>query len=160
MPNLSKKIYLNLILIICVTSLIAAFFIEYILGHKPCNLCLIERIPYVLGIVILIINYKFNDFEKFFILLLAIIFLISVLLSMYHFGIEQGFIEESLVCDLKNGSKIFSKEELLKELQKQTINCKNVTFTIFGLSLTTFNIMISLIITYILTKLYFNYEKN
>ena len=54
---------------------------------------------------------------------------------LYHFGIEQGFIEESLFVDLKM-LKFISKEEILKQLQEKNISCKDVTFKIFGLSLT------------------------
>ena len=89
-----------------------------------------------------------------------LVFVFSFIVSIYHFGIEQGYIKESLVCDLQNGSKILSKDELLKELQKKTVSCKDVTFKLFGLSLTTFNIFISLLITGILAKNFLNYEKN
>jgi disulfide bond formation protein DsbB len=81
-------------------------------------------------------------------------------LSSYHLGIEQGFIKESLLCDLENGSNIIDKDEILKQLQQKIINCKDVTFKIFGLSLTSFNIIISLLLTISLTKIYFGYKKN
>ena len=96
---------------------------------------------------------------NFSILLLILIFIFSFLISSYHFGIEQGFIEESLICDLKSGSDILTKEELLLELQKKQISCKDVTFRIFGLSLTTINILISLILVILLTKIFVTYEK-
>jgi disulfide bond formation protein DsbB len=112
------------------------------------------------ALIVIIINYKFNHLEKYLVLLLVFIFLTSTLISLYHLGIEQGFIKESLVCDLKNGSKILSKEEILQQLQKKTVSCKDVTFKIFGLSLTTLNIIISFLITIVLTKIYLNYEKN
>ena len=82
------------------------------------------------------------------------------ILSLYHLGIEQGFIQESLVCDLKNGSNLLSKEEILIQLQEKSVNCKDVTFKIFGLSLTSYNILISLLITIGAGKFYFNYDKN
>ena len=119
-----------------------------------------ERIPYAVALVIVIFNYKFNHLEKYFILLLSIVFLASTLLSLYHLGIEQGFIEESLVCDLKNGSNLLSKEEILKQLQEKSVSCKDVTFKIFGLSLTSYNILISLLITIGIGIIYFNYDKN
>ncbi|MBD1173729.1 disulfide bond formation protein B [Pelagibacterales bacterium SAG-MED03] len=151
---------MKLIFLISVIALISAFFIEYIIGHQPCNLCILERIPYLLAIIIIIVNYKFIQFEKVFILLLTIIFLIGAILSLYHLGIEQGFIQESLVCDLKNGSNLLSKEEILKQLQEKNISCKDVTFKIFGLSLTSYNILISLLISISAGKIYFNYDKN
>ena len=156
----NKTIIIKLIFIISVIALTSAFFIEYILGHQPCNLCILERIPYLLAIIIITLNYKFIHIEKYLILLLILIFLAATILSLYHLGIEQGFIEESLVCDLKNGSDLLSKEDILKQLQEKNVNCKDVTFKILGLSLTTYNILISLLITISTTRIYLNYDKN
>jgi disulfide bond formation protein DsbB len=156
----NKSLFLNLILFVSFVALLSAFFIEYVLGHQPCNLCILERIPYVIAIVIILLNYKFSQFEKIFLVLLVIVFLTATILSVYHFGIEQGFIEESLVCDLKNSSEATSKEEILKQLQEQKVSCKDVTFKIFGLSLTTYNIVISILITINALKIYLNYAKS
>ena len=156
----SKNLLIKFIFLISIIALTSAFFIEYILGHQPCNLCVLERIPYFLAIVIVLFNFKFIQFEKIFILLLTIIFLASTILSLYHLGIEQGFIEESLVCDLKSGSNLLSKEEILKQFQEKSVSCKDVTFKIFGLSLTSYNILLSLLITIGAGKIYFNYDKN
>ena len=156
----SKNLLIKLIFLISVIALVLALFIEYVLGHQPCNLCILERIPYLLAIIIILLNFKFSHYEKFFILLLSIIFLAGAIISLYHLGIEQGFIQESLVCDLKSGSNLLSKEEILKQLQEKNVSCKDVTFKIFGLSLTSYNILISLLITVSTGKIYFNYEKN
>ena len=156
----SKNLLIKFIFLVSIIALVSAFFIEYVLGHQPCNLCVLERIPYLLAIIVVLLNYKFIQFEKFFILLLTIIFLASTALSLYHLGIEQGFIQESLVCDLKSGSNSLSKEEILKQLQEKNVSCKDVTFKIFGLSLTSYNILISLLITIGAGKFYFNYDKN
>ena len=156
----NKNLLIKLILLISIIALISAFFIEYILGHQPCNLCILERIPYFLATIVILLNYKFIQFEKFFILFLTIIFLFGAVLSLYHLGIEQGLIQESLVCDLKSGSDLLLKEEILKQLQEKSVNCKDVTFKIFGLSLTSYNILISILITIVTGKIYFNYDKN
>ena len=156
----SKNLSIKFIFLVSIIALVSAFFIEYFLGHQPCNLCVLERIPYFLGIIIVLLNFKFIQFERFFILLLTIIFFVGTILSLYHLGIEQGFIQESLVCDLKNGSNLLSKEEILKQLQEKSVSCKDVTFKIFGLSLTSYNILISLLITISAGKIYFNYDKN
>ena len=156
----NKNLLIKLILLISIIALISAFFIEFILGHQPCNLCILERIPYFLAIIVILLNYKFIEFEKFFILFLTIIFLFGTVLSLYHLGIEQGLIQESLVCDLKSGSNLLSKEEILKQLQEKSVSCKDVTFKMFGLSLTSYNILISILITFSAGKIYFNYDKN
>ena len=153
------KIYLNFIFLLCLISIISAYFIEYVLGHQPCNLCLIERIPYGLGLFLIILNYILIKNERFIILLLILIFSFSLILSFYHFGIEQGFFEESVVCGLKDALNIITKEEILKQLQVNTVSCKDVTFRIFGFSLTAFNMIISLILVIFLTNFFKNYEK-
>ena len=153
------KIYLNFIFLLCLISIISAYFIEYVLGHQPCNLCLIERIPYGLGLFLIILNYTLVKNEKFIILLLILIFVFSLILSFYHFGIEQGFFEESVVCGLKDALNIITKEEILKQLQVKNVSCKDVTFRIFGFSLTAFNMIISLILVIFLTNFFKNYEK-
>ncbi len=160
MFNLSKKNLFTVIFLISFIALVSAYFIEYILGHQPCNLCLYERIPYFLAILIVLINYKYNKLEKYIILSLAIIFLIATILSLYHLGIEQGFIQESLLCDLEKGANILDKDEILKQLQQKNISCKDVTFKIFGLSLTSYNIIISILLTITLIKFYFGYENS
>ena len=156
----SKNLLIKFIFFVSIIALVSAFFIEYILGHQPCNLCILERIPYFLAIIVILLNYKFIEFEKFFILFLTIIFLFGTVLSLYHLGIEQGLIQESLVCDLKSGSNLLSKEEILKQLQEKSVSCKDVTFKMFGLSLTSYNILISILITFSAGKIYFNYDKN
>ena len=160
MFNLKIESYLKLIFLVSLVSIVSAYFIEHILGHQPCNLCLIERIPYGLSIILIILNYLLEKNEKFIILLLIIIFAFSLIISIYHFGIEQGFFEESAACGIKNSVEIISKDELLKQLLEKNISCKDVTFRIFGLSLTSINILISFILTILLTKIFISYEKN
>jgi len=159
MLNFRFTTYLALILIISLISIISAYFIEYILGHQPCNLCLIERIPYGLSVILLVTYFIFRKNEKFIILLLILVFIFSFSISVYHFGIEQGYLEESSICGLKNAADVTSKEELLRILNEKTVSCKDVTFKIFGLSLTSINMIISLIITILLIKIYKSYEK-
>ena len=160
MVKKNKNLLIKIIFLVSIIALVSAFFIEYILSHQPCNLCILERFPYLLAIIVILFIYKFSQFEKFFIFLLTIIFLAATALSLYHLGIEQGFIQESLVCDLKSGSNLLSKEEILEQLQEKSVSCKDVTFKIFGLSLTSYNILISLLITFSAGKVYLNYDKN
>ena len=160
MPQFKNKKILNLILIFSIFAILAAYFIQYILGHQPCNLCLIERIPYFFSILIISICLFAQKFEKIALIILSLIFFAATLLSFYHFGIEQGFIIESLVCDLDVSNNELSKEALLNQLKELPISCKDVTFRAFGLSLATFNIFISLILSAITMKLFLTYEKN
>ena len=157
---MKNKTVLNVILFISIFALCSAYFIEYILGYKACNLCLIERLPYFFAILIISLYLFLDRFEKFIFISLCLIFVSATILSFYHFGIEQGFFKESLVCVSNNEIDNLSKEDLLKEFQKTVISCKDVEFTLFGLSLATINVIISFILSVITFKLFLNYEKN
>jgi disulfide bond formation protein DsbB len=159
MIKIKNKKILYLVLLFSFFALIAAYFIQYILGHQPCNLCLIERRPYMMAIMFILLLFFLKKYEKFFLISLSLTFFLATLISFYHFGIEQGFFEESLVCDLKSGQKTLTTEELLKELNKKTISCKDVSFKILGFSLATLNTIISFVLSVILFKIYLSYEK-
>ena len=160
MFNLKAEFYLKVIFSLSFIALISAFFIEYVLGYQPCNLCLIERIPYILSIIIIMVIFFIKKNQKFLVMLIILTFIFSFAISFYHFGIEQGFFQESSVCGVKNLTEIITKEDLLKQLSKKTISCKDVTFKIFGLSLTSINIVISLLFIITLLKIFKEYEKN
>ncbi len=160
MFNLKTEIYLRIIFLFSLIALISAYFIEHVLGHQPCNLCLIERIPYGLSIILISLMFIIKKNENFFILLLILTFIFSFFISLYHFGIEQGIFQESNVCGVKNFSENINKEELLNKLSEKTISCKDVTFRILGLSLTTINIVISILFIITLAKIFTKYEKN
>ena len=157
---MKNKTILNIILFISIFALGSAYFIEYILDHQPCNLCLIERLPYFLAIIIIFLGLSLNRFEKFTFISLGLIFASATVLSLYHVGIEQGFFKESLVCISNDEINSLDKEDLMKELQKKVVSCKDVDFTLFGLSLATINAIISFILSVITFKLFLNYEKN
>ena len=159
MFNIKTEFYLKIIFLFSFIALISAFFIEHILGHQPCNLCLIERIPYGLSIMIIIAIFLIKKNQKFFVLLLILTFIFSLAISFYHFGIEQGFFEESAICGVKDASDLISKEDILNQLQNKIVNCRDVTFKIFGFSLTTINIILSFVLIITLSKIYKSYEK-
>ena len=157
---LNNKLILNGILAFSILSLSTAYFIQYVLGHKPCNLCIIERIPYIVAIILISLIFILNRYQKIISSLILILFIFGAVVSFYHFGIEQGFFSESLVCDLGN-SQPLNKEELLNQLKKtKIVSCKDVTFRFLGLSLATINTVISLILSGIMIKVIKNYGKN
>ena len=159
MYQINNKLILNLILTFSIFALGAAYFIEYVLNHKPCNLCLIERLPYLFAILVVIANLTLKNNEKIFLFILSLIFLFGAMVSFYHFGIEQGFFEETIVCNLNSESTDLTKENILKDLKQSNISCKDVSFRIFGASLATINTIVSLILSFITFKLYLNHEK-
>ena len=157
----NNRLILNSILAFSILSLTIAYFIQYILGHKPCNLCLIERIPYIASIILITLIFIINKFEKLISLILLLFFTFGSIVSFYHVGIEQGFFNESLLCNIGIGNENLSGEDLLKQLKSSSaISCKNVTFRFVGLSLATINTVISVLLSVIMFKVIKNYEQN
>ena len=156
----SNKLLLNGILAFSILSLSIAYFIQYVLGHKPCNLCIIERIPYIAAIILISLIFILNRYQKIISSLILIFFIFGAVVSFYHFGIEQGFFSESLICELSNNEPL-NKEELLNQLKMvEIISCKDVTFRFLGLSLATINTIISFLLSGIMIKILKNYGKN
>ena len=141
-------------------SLISAYIIEYGFGHKPCKLCIYQRFPYIFSILLVLSILLFKKNVKIHLLILAIISLVGSILAFYHFGIEQGFFNESIICETQSLQEGLSKQDVLKQLKQNTLSCKNVNFTLFGLSLASINAIVSFILFVIFVRLYKNYEIN
>ena len=131
---MNNKIILNSLLILSFIALSFAYFVEFILGHEPCNLCKIERLPYIGSIILSSFLLFMNRWEKIILSLILLLFIFGSLISIYHVGIEQGIFSESLLCELGINNNIQNPEELLETLKKTPISCKDVTFSIFGLT--------------------------
>ncbi|MGA0193710.1 MAG: disulfide bond formation protein B [Pelagibacteraceae bacterium] len=154
----NNKYILVGILSFSICSLLIAYYIEYVLGHKPCNLCLIERVPYFISFILTSFVLALNRLEKIISIIIFLSFIFGTIVSFYHFGIEQGFFNESLVCNLGNGEAL-DKEQLLKQLEQSTVtSCKDVTFRFLGFSLATINMIISIILSGIMIKVIKNYD--
>ena len=160
---MTKQIDKKLLFIILTFSslvLTSAFVIEYKFGHTACKLCLYERIPYFLSILLISKFFFIRDYEKITLLILSLVFICSTSLAFYHLGIEQGFFEESSVCAVKDLSKTLSKEEIVEQLKQSSVSCKDVSFRLLGLSIAAINTIFSFILSAIFIRLFINYEKN
>ena len=156
----TNNIFLIVVLAIISLMIMSALIIQYWLGHEPCKLCLYQRIPYFLSMLLIIKILFIKKYERVTLLILFLIFIISAALAFYHFGIEEGFFNESLACTTGDLSKTLSKEELLELLKQHSISCKDVSFRILGLSLAAINTIFSLVLSVIFVRLFMNYEKN
>jgi disulfide bond formation protein DsbB len=144
-----------------VLILLSAYFIEYVLGYEACNLCLIGRLPYFFVIAFCLVFFFFKKLKKILLIFIFMSFISGVSIAFYHFGVEQGFFDESLVCQIKGLKQNMSANELLQELaDNEPKSCKNVNIKIFGLSLATINLFISLVLSIITLKYILKNEKN
>ena len=156
MSDRNLQIFFILIFTLSFFSLAAALYVEYILDFKPCILCIYQRIPYAIAILISLISF-FSGNKNVLLLILALTFVTSVLLSGYHISIEKGLVKPIFSC---TGENIYAiqKEEILKSLNNIQPDCKNVNFSLFGISLATLNFIISFVITAIILYI-FRYAK-
>ena len=160
MMDKKYNLILTIVFFLIILSLISAFIIEYGLGHEPCKLCIYQRYPYFISILLLTSIFVLKKNIKIHLIVLSIVSLLGAIIAFYHFGIEQGFFDESVVCETKKLNQILSKEDLLKQLKQNTISCKEVTFRFLGLSLASINTIFSLILSYIFFKIFKKYENN
>ena len=151
------KIFYLFIILLCVTSIFYAFFVEFFLGYKPCILCKYQRVPYALGLIIGFFGF-FKPSNTKICIYIFLTFLISMTLSGYHIGIEQELYQSFLNCS-DNNLSILEEGELLKSLNLINPDCKNVNFAIFGVSLATINFVLSFVISSVSYYLY-SYAKN
>jgi len=153
---LKNKIYNYFIYIFLINIfvILSALFIEYILKVKPCALCIYERYPYYLILLFTILFFFKTNWKNQLMILIIITSIVSFFLAGYHVGIEYGLINELSSCKAEV-SKNISKDILLKELQsKLAPSCKEVSFKLFGLSLASINMIMSLILTILYYKIF------
>ncbi len=156
----TKNVSLSIFALSLIT-LIGAFYIEFGLNHKPCNLCLIQRIPYYGSILIIPLTLLINKYIRIGLFILSLLFVFGTFVSLYHVGIEKGLFEESFLCKLKEltGNEL-TKENVLKQIESSSVvSCKEITIRIFGFSLATINAIISFLISVTLLKISLFYEK-
>ena len=149
---MKNRIAINFLIILSFMVLSFAYFVEFILDHEPCNLCKIERLPYIGSIILGSFLIFIDRWTKIILSFILLLFVFGTVISVYHVGIEQGIFSENFLCELGINSNIQNPDALLKTLEKTPISCKEVTFKILGLSLATFNAVLSIVISYILFK--------
>ena len=152
-----KISFYSLILLFSLFTILSALYIEHILLIPACKLCLYQRIPYILTIIISFFGFFFSK-NKIWLYLLIITFSGSIIISGYHLGIENSVFTEFSGCTNDNLDTI-DKSKLLESLSNILPNCKNVNFRIFGFSLATINFIISIAFLVITIK-YLRNEKN
>ena len=150
-----KKFYI-MIFTLSFFSLVAALYVEYILGFKPCILCIYQRIPYAIAIFISSVAFFVGN-KNILLIILGLTFLAGILLSGYHVSIEKEIIEPLFSCTGDN-IKAIEKKEILKSLNNIQPDCKDVDFSIFGVSLATLNFIISFVLTIVIVYI-FKYAK-
>jgi disulfide bond formation protein DsbB len=140
----------NLLLLVLLGSAAViggALLSQYAGGLVPCELCLLERWPYYIGVPLVALVVAGGGWRGVLIggsVLVALIFLASAGLAFYHVGVEQHWFVGPTACTGgSTGAKTL--EELRAQLlATQPVRCDEPQWTLFGVSLAGFNLLASL----------------
>ena len=137
-----KNQYL-LLLLISTISLAFAYIVEYIMHLAACPLCIYQRFPYLIYIMLSIIALSSKEnYDRYF----ALTAFSACMLAGYHTGIERGVFELSAFCTpLVSVTDNISVEDFTKMLYNQQIGtCNKPALVIFSLSMTEWNLLLNL----------------
>ena len=128
-------------------TIAGAWFIEIVLGVKPCPLCLEQRIPYYAGIPVALLAAFASQHNpraaRALLAVTAVIFLIGAGMGAYHTGVEEGWWKGPADCTGPIPTAA-AMGDFLKSLDTvKVIRCDQVAMRIFGLSLAAWNAIIA-----------------
>ena len=151
-----------LMIIFSTISMTLVYFTEYVLGYKPCPLCIYQRIPYFIIFFSSILSIIYNRIYKVGLLILIVSVISSIMISGYHSGVERDIFKPLDVCSTNNNmSSNISLAEYLEIInQAQAVPCTIPAFTIFGLSMADYNLIINIFMIYILLNIIFYHRVN
>ena len=143
------KTYFNHISLgaISFSMILFALISEYVFGFAPCSLCLIQRYPHILVAVTSVWLIFFRTHNVFLYPVNTLVMALSIILASYHVGVEQSIFQGPQSCSSSNLSLVREKsaEALLKEiLNTSVIRCNEVTWFFMGLSMATWNLILSI----------------
>lgn len=147
-----------ILLLISIVGLYIAYVVEYVIGLAACPLCIYQRFPYLIFIMLSIITLSSENPKKYNIYFIITAFL-AIVIAGYHTGVEHGIFEMSAFCKpLISITNNLSVSDFRKLLYNQPIAmCNKPALVIFGLSMTEWNLLLNLII-FITLVIYRNYN--
>ena len=133
---------------IAAATILGALGFEHIGGYLPCHLCLLERVPYYIGVpvaalaiaAILLKAPRMVAAALFAVFALLMIY--NAGLAAYHSGVEWGFWQGPASCS--PSVTVGSAADLLNQLENtHAPSCTVAALRIFGISLAGYDVLIS-----------------
>lgn len=138
-----------LTLLAAVFALAAAFISQYVFGLAPCVLCLYQRWPYAVIIVLSLLGlYLAGKPPAPTILMFAvgIAFLTTSGIGAFHVGVEQGWWEGTTEC-VGDTSTVMSIDALRQQIETApVVRCSDIAWSLFGISMAGYNMIAALIL--------------
>jgi disulfide bond formation protein DsbB len=138
----SKQIFFISVLF-SIFAILAALFMQYVLGHEPCKLCTYQRIPYYIIIFLGLMTFFFPKIIKISFILLGLLLMAEFFVSNYHTLSTYEIIEYNGCQSAKIPSDINQLKEALMS-DSLIVNCSNANLKFFGLPLSLYNTFFSL----------------
>lgn len=123
----------------------SAFFFEYVLGYSACKMCIWQRWPHAVAILIglLILATRIKSLSA-----LGFLSLLSTtLIGFYHAGVEYKWWEGPSSCSSNINTEISPTDLLNQILNAPIIRCDDVVWDLFGISMAGYNGILSLILS-------------
>jgi disulfide bond formation protein DsbB len=132
------------ILLVAIGSISIAMTAQYVFGVEPCILCLYQRVPFVLTGLLAILALRLKGSSALIpliIILCGLIYLSGAGIAFYQVGVEQhwwlsgcsGTLPENVSLDQLRASL----------MQKPEKSCDDLNWTLFGISMATYNVFFS-----------------
>ncbi|MFK8040219.1 MAG: disulfide bond formation protein B [Rickettsiaceae bacterium] len=131
----------------CVCAMTFAYYVQYVMVLEPCTLCVYQRIPYIIILILSIIGLMFSTKRYCILILILIMLASSVLVAGYHSAIENHWIEATERCQ-SNFQQFSNTKSLAKNLanfhQQNIVDCSKPALVILWLSMTEWNFIMNL----------------
>ncbi|MBT6096588.1 MAG: disulfide bond formation protein B [Rhodospirillaceae bacterium] len=146
-PTRLQRTYPWFLAMVGVGALVMAYTAQYGFGLEPCNLCLLQRIPYVLIAVVGWMGIKHPQWVSpgNLTAIAGIIFFAGAVLAVYHVGVEQHLWQSAAGCGGEAGAQISVNQFQQMLQEKPPKSCDEVDWTLFGVSMATHNAFFSFV---------------
>ncbi|WP_232829297.1 disulfide bond formation protein B [Tropicimonas sp. IMCC34043] len=124
-------------------TLLGAFYVQYVLGFLPCHLCLLQRWPHAVLIVLAALAFAVPG--RLLPLAAAATALVGAGIALYHSGVERKFWAGPTDCTGGQNLSGLSGADLLDfSTPSPIIRCDEVGLQVLGLSLANINLILCL----------------
>lgn len=128
--------------------MLGALGFQHIGGLAPCQLCIWQRYPHAIAIVIgaLVLALPLaKGAQRGLIVLGGLAALATAALGGFHTGVERGWWEGPSSCSAADTSGLSADDLLAQIMSAPVISCTDVPWQMLGLSMASWNMLASLL---------------
>jgi disulfide bond formation protein DsbB len=128
--------------------MLGAFAFQNIGGMAPCKLCIWQRYPHVIAILLGLLALTFENAKLRTLLILAgaVSTATTAVIGIYHAGVEQGIFEGPTSCTSGSIDKLSADDLLNQIMSAPMVRCDDIPWQLVGISMAGWNAIISLVL--------------